>query len=87
MASDFKAWETPTDAQRAAIAAYDRASRASTPDLETQWADFGCRVANRFKDETYQRLVTYCLLAEVTPAVVGQIIRRYIENGILPWRS
>lgn len=84
MANDFKAWEKPTEAQRAAIAAYDRAPNRN---LDEQWADFGHRVANRFRDDTYQRLVTYCLLAEVTPAVVGQIIRRYIESGILPWRS
>ena len=55
--------------------------------LQAQWAEFGSKVVARFDDDTYQRLVTYCLLAGGTPAVTANIIKTYITTGKLPWQS
>lgn len=79
---DFKSWLIVEPDQRKKLAEDD-----PPLDLDQKWAEFGRKVINRVRSDDYQNVVTYCLLLGGTPAVIAQIIRRYVETGELPWRK
>ncbi len=85
MITEFRKWLEVTPAERAQIALHDAQGADTT--TEPQWAGFGRAVVARMQDDIYQRLITYCLLAGVSPAVVAKIVRDYVLSGRLPWRS
>lgn len=94
---DFKSWLTVTpeqadDITRSAIDQAKKPLRApgsveTAKDRTDQWARFGVSVVNRFNDDTYQRLITYALLAGASPALVASMVKDYITTGKLPWRA
>ena len=53
--------------------------------LQQDYAAYAHDVATRFESEEYQKIVTYCLLKGISPAVVAQIIKAYITKGKTPW--
>lgn len=97
MVKDFKDWlhVTPDQHREIARSEYEQASKnplmpgsvESAKARTDQWARFGVSVVNRFNDDTYQRLITYALLAGASPALVASMVKDYITTGKLPWRA
>lgn len=98
MGFDFKDWLTVTPQQhlqheRAILEQAGKpvvppsAKTKATADLQRQWSDWGVKVFNRLDDPNYQKLITYALLAGATPAIVAQLVKKYIHTGHLPWQS
>lgn len=96
MAVDFKDWLTVTREQHLAHekAVRDQAGKPVAPPkpkttatADLQWSDWGVKVFHRLNDPSYQKLITYALLAGATPAIVAVMVKKYIETGHLPWRS
>ena len=72
MAFDFSSWTRPT------------ASRAKEV-LQQDYIAYAHDVTSRFESDDYQKVVTYCLLKAISPAVTAQLIKSYITMGKLPW--